>query len=76
MTNLDWVREKLLQRFPEARIDVRDERGDDQHLAVNIVSTQFQGMSPVSCHRLVYEALEGQVGHRIHALSLRTSAVD
>jgi stress-induced morphogen len=39
-----------------------------------IVSEEFRGKSRVEQHKIVYEALEGQMGAALHALALRTAA--
>ena len=42
------------------------------HLIVTIVAPSFEGKGRVEQHRLVYAALEGMMGSRIHALGLKT----
>ena len=44
------------------------------HFKVTIVSAAFAGRSLLEQHRLVYDALLGMIGSRIHALALKTSA--
>lgn len=43
------------------------------HFRAFIVSERFEGLSPVAAQRLVYAALEDEMGHAIHALSIRTA---
>lgn len=45
----------------------RDGRG---HFAVKVVSAAFAGMSPLSRHRRIYEALGGLMQTDIHAFSI------
>ena len=40
------------------------------HLRVRLVSAAFRGRSPIERHRLVYAALAGLVGARVHALQI------
>jgi BolA protein len=42
------------------------------HFRAVIVSPRFEGRSAVERQRLVYAALEGEMGSEIHALSVRT----
>jgi len=46
------------------------------HFRAFIVSQKFAGLSPVAAQRLVYQALEDEMGTAIHALSVRTAAPD
>ena len=46
--------------------------GDGRHFEALIVSTQFQGLSKVRQHQLVYGALGERMREEIHALSMKT----
>lgn len=41
------------------------------HYTVRIVSAQFDGLSRVARHRLVYDALQGLIQSGIHALAIQ-----
>ena len=67
--------ERLIKaRFPDARVEIQDLAGDGDHYAATVVSAAFRGKSRVEQHKMVYEALEGQMGGALHALALRTAA--
>jgi stress-induced morphogen len=67
--------ERLIKaRFPDARVEIQDLAGDGDHYAATVVSEAFRGKSRVEQHKMVYEALEGQMGGTLHALALRTAA--
>ena len=65
---------RLRGAFPDAEIAVQDLAGDGDHYRARIVSAAFRGLSRVGQHRLVYDALGGDVGGVLHALALETSA--
>jgi stress-induced morphogen len=66
--------EKLIKAsFPEAEVIIRDLAGDNDHYAVEIISTQFNGKSRVEQHKLVNKALDGCLGGQLHALSIKTT---
>ncbi len=48
--------------------------GDGHHFQAVIVAPQFAGLSRLAQHRLVYDVFDGELGGRIHALSLQTKA--
>jgi stress-induced morphogen len=66
--------ERLIkQAFPDAEVVVADLAGDGDHFAARIASGAFIGKSRVEQHKMVYAALQGQVGGALHALALETS---
>ena len=62
--------------LPDAKVDIRDLAGDGDHYAATVVSESFRGKSRVQQHQLVYAALKGDMGGKLHALALQTSAPD
>jgi stress-induced morphogen len=67
--------ERLIKaKFPDARVELTDLAGDDDHWAAHIVSAAFKGKSRVQQHQMVYEALGSRMGDVLHALQLTTSA--
>ena len=73
LSNLDWVHQRLKASFPLARIQVQDTRGDDQHLSVTIMSSDFKDKPRIACHQMVYAVLDHMRNNQIHALALRTA---
>lgn len=65
----------LANSFADGEVIVRDTVGDQDHYEVSVKSKQFAGLSRIAQHQLVMKALGGQVGTRIHALSIKTEAV-
>lgn len=60
--------------LPDARIEIRDLRGDGDHYAATVVSSAFAGLPRVRQHQLVYKALGHRMGGELHALQLTTAA--
>ena len=66
--------ERLIkQAFPDAEVVIADLAGDGDHFAARIASGAFVGKSRIEQHKMVYAALQGQVGGALHALALETS---
>lgn len=59
--------------LPDAQVTIEDLRGDGDHYAAHVISKQFEGLSRVKQHQLVYAALKGRMGGELHALALQTS---
>ena len=72
----------LRERFKPAQLELRDDSAlhaghagatsGGGHYHVLLVSAEFEGMSRVEQHRLVYEALADMIPGEIHALGLTT----
>ena len=60
-------------RFPDAKVDLKDLAGDNDHWQAHVVTAAFRGKSRVQQHQMVYEALGGRMGDVLHALALTTS---
>ena len=67
--------ERLIKEsFPDAACRIDDLAGDGDHYAATVVSEAFRGKIAVEQHKMVYDALKGQMGGVLHALALKTYA--
>ena len=65
--------EKLIKSgIPDAQVTIRDLAGDGDHYAATVIAASFRGKSRVQQHQLVYQALRGEMGGKLHALALQT----
>jgi stress-induced morphogen len=65
--------ERLIkQAFPDAQVVIVDLAGDGDHFAARITSEAFKGKNRIQQHKMVYDALRGQMGGTLHALALET----
>lgn len=74
--------ERALQRLAPTQLQVIDESaahaghagadgsGRGTHFRVRIASPQFEGLSRVARHRLVYDSLQDFVARGLHALAI------
>lgn len=67
---VEEIQKAVCDAIPEAEVDVRLE-GSHAHLTV--VSSAFEGLSPVKKQQMVYAALQGAIASgAIHAVHIRT----
>lgn len=66
------IEKRIMDAIPDARVEVKDTRGDGYHYEVHVRSSSFEGLSRVKQHQRVYHAIGDDVGHAIHALSVHT----
>jgi stress-induced morphogen len=58
--------------LPDAKVELRDLAGDNDHWAVTVTSAAFAGKPRVAQHKMVYAAFEGKMGGVLHALQVST----
>ncbi len=69
----DILKGMLTEKFPDSEIEIIDLAGDGDHYEARITSAQFNGISKLAQHKLVYDALGNMVGGQLHALALKTT---
>ena len=66
----------IKNQIPNSTVLVENLKGDD-HLQVTVISSQFNGLSLVKQHQLVYSALKEELASEaIHALALKTNTTN
>ena len=73
--NPDEIRDRIEAAIPGAHASVS---GDGHHFEAVVNAAAFSGLSRIAQHRLVQDVFDGELGNRIHALSIqtRTSAIE
>ena len=62
----------IKQKIVDSEVYVENLKGDD-HLQVTVISSEFNGLSLVKQHQLVFSALKEELASEaIHALALKT----
>jgi stress-induced morphogen len=71
--NLDQMKKRLEECFPESKVDVLDLTGTSDHWEVFVESQQFQGLNRIQQHQKVMACFgpELKTGE-VHALSIKT----
>jgi len=62
----------IVNKLPDSKVKVENLKGND-HLQVTVIASEFNGLSLVKQHQLVYSALKEELASEaIHALALKT----
>ncbi len=72
MPSPQTVRQRILASFPDAKVEVSDLTGTEDHFQATVVTPAFSGKSRVEQHKMVYAALGELMTGPIHALALTT----
>jgi stress-induced morphogen len=70
--NASEIESLIKSHIPDAEVTIRDLAGDGDHYAATVIAESFRGKSRVQQHQLVYQALKGEMGGKLHALALQT----
>tara|TARA_Y100001970_G_scaffold284861_1_gene403150 strand:- start:529 stop:756 length:228 start_codon:yes stop_codon:yes gene_type:complete len=64
----------IKESIPDAKIEIEDMRGDENHYSATVISKSFEGVSKINQHKMVYDSLKGKMGNELHALKLKTKS--
>jgi stress-induced morphogen len=66
------ITDLIKSSIPDAAIEIKDLKGDNNHYSAKISSKLFNGLTRIEQHKLVYKSLKGKMGNELHALSITT----
>lgn len=67
------IKQRIEAGIPGAEAEVT---GDGHHFQASVIAPAFAGLSRIAQHKLVYDVFGAEVGDRIHALSIKTTAME
>ena len=67
---------RIRATLPDARVELKDLTGTEDHWHATVISTGFTGKSLIERHRLVMGALADEMKGPIHALTLDVKTPD
>jgi len=72
--SIEEIKKLITESIPDASIEIVDLAGDNNHYSAKIISKEFNGLSKIDQHKLVYKSLQGKMGNELHALSITTES--
>ena len=69
---INKIKELIKETIPDAKIEIKDLMGDNNHYSATITSKVFNNLNKIEQHKLVYKSLKGKMGNELHALSITT----
>ena len=69
---VDEIKKLIKDSIPDASIEIKDLMGDNNHYAATIKSSQFNSISKIEQHKLLYKSLQDKMGNELQALSIIT----
>ncbi|MFN5856583.1 MAG: BolA family protein [Pseudanabaenaceae cyanobacterium] len=73
MMSPETIQNLILQALPNAKVQVQDPNHDGQHFSALVIAPEFEGITMIKQHKLVYGAIQEHLDSgAIHALQLKT----
>jgi stress-induced morphogen len=72
----DAITERIRAALPDARVELTDLTGTEDHWRATVISSAFSGKSLIERHRMVMAALAAEMKGPIHALTLDVKTPD
>ncbi len=69
---IEDVKKRIKTGIPDAKIQVVDTHGTGDHFSAVVISSQFDGLSRVQQHQMVYKTVSDVLTRELHALQLKT----
>ena len=70
--NIDKVRDLIQNGIIDSKVEVIDTTGTNDHFSVIVISDNFEGLSLIEQHQMVYKAVGTYMTNEIHALEIKT----
>ena len=70
--NINSIKEKIENSISNAKVEVKDSTGTGDHFSIIVISNEFENMSLVNRHQLIYKSLNEYITKEIHALQIKT----
>lgn len=72
MSLIQHIEDILKGRFPNAQLELSDMTGTGDHLSVEIVSEEFEGLTLIKQHQIVMDCLKPAFADQLHAIKIKT----
>ena len=72
----DAIADRIRAALPDARVELTDLTGTEDHWQATVISSAFAGKSLIERHRMVMAALAAEMRGPIHALTLDVKSPD
>tara|TARA_Y100001968_G_C18728798_1_gene423517 strand:+ start:64 stop:309 length:246 start_codon:yes stop_codon:yes gene_type:complete len=62
----------LKNKIKDSKVFIQDMTGNQDHFSLIVISTEFENLSIIKQHKIIYDALGDMVTNEIHALQIKT----
>tara|TARA_B100000029_G_scaffold110004_1_gene101579 strand:+ start:1278 stop:1523 length:246 start_codon:yes stop_codon:yes gene_type:complete len=66
------IKNILEKQIEDSKVFIQDMNGGGDHFSVIVISSEFEGLTIINQHKLIYNALSEMITKEIHALQIKT----
>ena len=70
------IKNILEDKIKDSKIFIQDMNGNQDHFSVIVISSEFENLSIINQHKMIYNALGEMVTNEIHALQIKTFTLE
>jgi len=70
------IKDILRKKIKDSKIFIQDMNGQNNHFSLIVISEEFEGLSIIKQHQIIYNALSSMITKEIHALQIKTFTWD
>ena len=72
MSNIESVKSLILTQLSNAKVEVSDMTGTDDHLEILVATDDFKGKMLIEQHQMVMDILKDSLKEQVHAVKIKT----
>ena len=66
------IKDILKNKIKDSKIFIQDMNGNKDHFSIIVISPEFENLSIINQHKIIYHALGEMITKEIHALQIKT----
>ena len=70
------IKDILKNKIKDSKVFIQDMNGNQDHFSVMVISSEFENLSIINQHKMIYKALGTMVTNEIHALQIKTFTLE
>ena len=70
------IKDILVNKIKDSKVFIQDMTGNQNHFSVIVISSEFENLSIINQHKIIYDALGKMVTNEIHALQIKTFTLE
>jgi|TARA_B100001250_G_scaffold6066_1_gene5123 acid stress-induced BolA-like protein IbaG/YrbA len=70
------IKDILQNKIKDSKVFIQDMNGNQDHFSVMVISSEFENLSIINQHKMIYDALGTMVTNEIHALQIKTFTLE
>ena len=70
------IKDILKNKIKDSKVFIQDMTSNQNHFSVMVISSEFENLSIIKQHKMIYDALGTMITNEIHALQIKTFTLE